>query len=69
MLMCESMNKCNRLKNAIASQMYLSGDSACGVSTFYLVRSSNIFCELFHSEFSILHNTHNRKFADEQPSS
>ena len=74
MLMCESMSKCNRLKNAIPNQMYLPGDFAGGVSTLYLVRSLNIFSKVFHSEFfrvfrKILHYAHHRKLADEKPSS
>ena len=67
--MCESMPKYKGLKNAIHSQMYLPGNLACGVSTLYLVKSLNIFCEVFHSELSILHYTRNRKLADEKPSS
>ena len=46
MLMCESMPKCNWLKNAIPNQMYLPGDFASGVSTLYLVRSLNFFLRL-----------------------
>ena len=66
MLMCESTPKCKGPKNAIPSEMYLPGDFAGIVSTIYLVRSLNIFYEVFHSELSILHYTRNRKLADEK---
>ena len=67
--MCGSMPSCNGLKNAIPNHMCLPGDFAGEVSTLYLVRSLNIFSEVFHSEFSILHYTDNRKLADEKPNS